>query len=107
MGTQLTGTFATRREAEMTVERLVQEFELDRGTISISTENAANSAGEERAGSDNATRRPGERDRDDAALAGAIVVTAEVSDEATAEKVRSAFGEFDADAVVESGQSPA
>ena len=101
----LTATFGTRREAEMTVERLVQEFDVDRAAISISTEDDANSAGEARAGSDNGAAQPGQDDRDDAALEGAIVVTAEVADETAAEKVRSAFGEFDAQGVVETDKT--
>ena len=48
----LKGTFATRREAEMAVERLVQEHEIDRKAIQIAPEGAANSAGDETAGSD-------------------------------------------------------
>lgn len=100
MGTMLTATFGTRREAEMTVERLVQEFDLDRAAISISTEGDENSAGAARAGSDAAAGQPGQDDRDDAPLRGPIIVTAEV-DDADAEKVRAAFGEFDAQGVVE------
>jgi len=103
MGIMLTATFGTRRDAEMTVERLVQEFDIERTAISVSTEGDDNSAGKERAGSDNAADRPGQDDRDDAALSGALVVTAEVADEAAAEKVRAAFGEFEAEGVVETG----
>lgn len=105
MSIMLTATFGTRREAEMTIERLVQEFDLDRAAVSVSTEGDANSAGEDRAGSDNAANQPGQDDRDDAALEGAIVVTAEVSDEDEAAKVRAAFGEFDAEGVVETDPS--
>lgn len=101
MSILLTATFGTRREAEMTVERLVQEFDVDRTAISISTEDDANSAGEARAGSDNPSARADDDGRGDAALEGAIVVTADVADEEAAEKVRSAFGEFDAEGVVE------
>lgn len=105
MGILLTATFGTRREAEMTVERLVQEFGLDRAVILVATQDDENSAGERRAGSDNAANQPGQDDRDDAALTGAIIVTTEVADEATAEQVRSAFGEFDAEGVVETDKN--
>ncbi|WP_375397163.1 hypothetical protein [uncultured Sphingomonas sp.] len=101
MGIMLTATFGTRREAEMTVERLVQEFDVDRTAISIGTEGDANSVGEESAGADAETNRGGSDDRGDPALHGAIIVTAEVADETAAEKVRDAFGEFDAEGVVE------
>lgn len=107
MGILLTATFGTRREAEMTVERLVQEFGLDRAAISVLTEGDQNSAGEARAGSDNAAGQPGEEDRDDAPLDGAIVVTTEVDDEDAAEKVRSAFAEFSAEGVVETDKTEA
>ena len=101
MAITLTATFGTRREAEMTIERLVQEFDVDRAAILVATENDDNSAGEQRAGSDNAGTSDVQDDRDDVASTGAIIVTAEVVDEEAAEKVRSAFGEFDAQGVVE------
>lgn len=106
MGIMLTATFGTRREAEMTIERLVQEVGIDRAAVSVSPEGSVNSVGEERAGSDNASGQPRQDDREDAALTGSIVVTAEVADEAAAEKVRDAFGEFDADRVVETEDRP-
>lgn len=85
----------------MTIERLVQEFDVDRAAILVSTESDENSAGEQRAGSDNAGTSDVQGDREDVALSGAIIVTAEVADENAAEKVRSAFGEFDAQGIVE------
>lgn len=105
MAVMLSVTFDTRREAEMTVERLVQQFELDRSAIFITTEGDENSAGEEQAGSDTEAGEPSAEDRHDAPLHGAIVVTVEVADEAMAEKVRDAFGEFDAAGVVEIDQA--
>lgn len=104
MPVMLTATFDTRREAEMTIERLVQQFDLDRAAISVGTEGDANSAGEEVAGSDTNAGEPSVDQRDDAALAGSIVVTAEVPDEETADLVRDAFAEFDAAGVVETDQ---
>lgn len=99
----LTATFATRREAEMTVERLVQEFGIDRAAVMVSTASDENSAGVEPAGSDSPADRPHEDGRDDAALEGAILVSADVADSGTADKVRVAFREFDADRVTEDG----
>ena len=101
MAITLTATFGTCREAEMTIERLVQEFDVDRAAISVANKHDNNSAGEQRAGSDNAGTSDVQDDRDDVASAGAIVVTAEVVDEDAAQKVRLAFGEFDAQGVVE------
>jgi len=102
----LTATFSTRREAEMTIERLVQEFDISRTAISVSTEGDANSVGEVRAGADAAADQSGQGNNNDAALTGAIVVTAEVKDEDAAEKVRSAFDEFYAEGVVETEDRP-
>lgn len=94
MSATLRGTFDTRREAEMTVERLVQEFGMDRAAITVMPVDEENSAGEEQAGSDNPADRPGEDGRADAALRGAITVAVEAGDEAAAAKVRAAFAEF-------------
>lgn len=101
MAVMLSATFDTRREAEMTVERLVQQFELDRTAIFIATEGDENSAGDEQAGSDTEAGEPSAEERTDAPLNGAIVVTVEVPDEDMAETVRDAFSEFDAAGVVE------
>jgi hypothetical protein len=101
MSVMLSATFDTRRNAEMTVERLVQQFDLDRAAVFITTEGDRNSVGEEQAGSDTEAGTPSAEDRDDAPLNGAIVVTVEVADEQTAEEVRDAFGEFDSAGVVE------
>lgn len=101
MGIMLTATFDTRREAEMTVERLVQELGLDRAAIFLSTEGDDNTAGKIHAGSDNEAGKPSAAARADAALNGGIVVTVDVADEATANQVRDTYGEFDAAGVVE------
>jgi len=101
MAVMLSATFDTRREAEMTVERLVQQFELDRAAIFVGSAGDENSAGEERAGSDTSADEPSAEDRSDVPPNGAVAVTVQVSDEETAERVRDAFGEFDAAGVVE------
>ena len=100
MGATLTGEFETRREAEMTVERLVQEYGIDRGAILVAAAGPENSSGTEEAGSDTAAGSPTPESRDDAELNGRIAVSVEVPDE-LAEKVRAAFSEFDASAVDE------
>ncbi|MEG3162078.1 hypothetical protein U1763_16380 [Sphingomonas sp. LB2R24] len=95
---KLTGKFDTRREAEMTVERLVQQFNIDRAKVLVAPDGAANSAGTEDAGADAAAGTSSQETRDDAALNGRVVVTVDVADDATADEVRSAFNEFDASA---------
>jgi hypothetical protein len=97
----LSATFDTRRDAEMTVERLVQQFDLDRAAVFITTEGDRNSVGEAPAGSDTEAGAPSAEDRGDAPLHGAIVVTVEVEDDQAAEDVRDAFGDFEAAGVVE------
>ena len=100
MPTTLTAKFDTRRDAEMTIERLVQEHGIDRAKIQITTEDAANSAGSDTAGSDVAGKAPSPETRDDAALEGRIVVSAEIDDARMAD-VKAAFAEFDAAAIAE------
>ena len=90
----LTAKFATRREAEMTVERLVQEQGIERTKIVIATEDSRNSAGVDEAGADTAGMDPTPNARDDAALEGMIVVSVDV-DDARATEVKAAFAEFD------------
>ena len=95
MPTTLTASFDTRREAEMTVERLVQEQGIDRAAIVIATAGDDNSAGEEVAGAD--TGAPGSDE--DAALNGRVTVTVDVADDAQAGEIKAAFAEFDGDTV--------
>jgi hypothetical protein len=96
MGTTLTATFETRREAEMTIERLVQEHGIDRTDIFVAAEGDENTAGVEKAGSDDTAGQPSPEARGDAPLNGAVTVSVDLEDEAMAAKVRDAFGEFDA-----------
>ena len=96
MSTTLTATFDTRRDAEMTVERLVQQFEINRADVFLTTEGADNSSGVEEAGSDTEAGAPSPTNRDDAELAGRVVVSVDIQDATLADEVRSAFAEFDA-----------
>lgn len=96
MATTLNATFETRREAEMTVERLVQEHGIDRSDVFIAAAGEANTAGEEQAGSDRDAGEPSPDARDDAPLNGAVTVSVDLEDEAAATKVRAAFAEFQA-----------
>ena len=101
MATTLSGTFETRREAEMTVERLVQEFGIERTDIFITTDGADNSAGEAEAGSDTEAGAPSPEARDDAALNGKISVSVDIEDNTLVADVKAAFAEFDAQAFSE------
>lgn len=96
MSKTINGSFESRRDAEMAVERLVQEFSVERTDIFIAADGAENSAGAVRAGSDNESAGPSHEDRDDGAHAGAVIVSVDVNDEALAARVSAAFNEFSA-----------
>ncbi|KPF67603.1 hypothetical protein IP69_12910 [Bosea sp. AAP35] len=101
MSASLTGQFDTRRDAEMAVERLVQEHGIERADIVVAPVGAANTAGEHAAGSDRATAEPSTQGRQDAALNGLIQVSVDVADETLAGVIRKSFAEFDAENVVQ------
>jgi hypothetical protein len=96
MSTSLVAKFDTRREAEMTVERLVQQFKIERTDVFITTEGEDNTVGVELAGSDTEAGEPSPPTRHDAELAGRVVVSVDINDDSLVEEVRSAFTEFDA-----------
>ena len=102
MVTTLNATFDTRREAEMTVERLVQEHGVERTDIFIAATGDENTAGDEQAGSDGDAGEPSPEPRDDAPLNGAVSVSVDIDDDTKATKVRDAFAEFRAADVGES-----
>ena len=79
MTATLKATFATRREAELVVERLVQESGLDRKAIAVGPDGDENSAGEVPAGSDNEAGSPSVEPRGDAALESRIAVSVNVA----------------------------
>jgi hypothetical protein len=96
MAAKLTGLFETRRDAEMAVERLVQEHGVDRSLVLIAPVGDANSAGEQTAGADSYAGAPGTGERSDAKLTGSIEVSVDVQDDGTARTIRDAFAEFGA-----------
>ncbi len=95
MSDSITGTFVTRRDADMAVERLVQEFGIERTDIFVAAEGDENTAGSEPAGSDNASAEPTEDARDDGAHEGGVTVSVDVNDDELLQKIRDAFEEFD------------
>ena len=96
MSTTIIGTFATRREADMAVERLVQEHGIERTDIFIAADGDDNTAGEERAGADDEPEVPSSEDEGDPALNGRIEVSVDIEDDTLVERVRDAFSEFEA-----------
>jgi len=95
MSQTLRSTFATRREAELVIEHLVQEHGIERTDIFVAPEGEANSAGEEISGSDQAAAAPTEPARTDGALNGRIEVSVDVQDDALATVIRDVFREQD------------
>jgi hypothetical protein len=99
MSTTLTATFDTRRQADMAVERLVQEFAVERTDIFVGTQGDDNSIGVKPAGSDDEAGAPSPEAREDGALQGALIVSVDLNDDDVVQKVLSAFEEFAASAV--------
>jgi len=95
MSTTLEGNFASRTHADLAIERLVQEIGIERTDIFVSAEGSQNSAGSVIAGSDDQT--VGQAARDDAALAGQIIVSVELQDDTHVDAVSAALREFAAD----------
>jgi hypothetical protein len=83
MSVSLTATFDTPRDADLAVERLVQECGLDRATISVAARGDRNSVGVRPDGAD-----AGPELRDDAPLDGGIAVSITCTDDAALERVR-------------------
>lgn len=94
MSTTLTGTFDSRDQADMAVERLVQEIGIERTDIFVAASGPDNSAGNRTGGADSETVDQDERD--DAPLAGGIMVSIELQDDAKVEVVTAALEEFGA-----------
>lgn len=85
--------FETRRDAEMTVEHLVQEHGLDPKTISIVPAAMENSAGTAVAGSDNESGHDKDGQNPHPALAGRLKVVVD-ADDRLLEKVLSSFASY-------------
>jgi hypothetical protein len=88
----LTGTFDRRDQADMAVERLVQEIGIERTDIFVAASGSENSAGNCIGGADSKTIAQDEKD--DVPLAGGITVSIDLQDEAKVEVVTAALEEF-------------
>jgi hypothetical protein len=98
----LTAQFDTRRDAEMAIERLVQQFDIERSTIFVALSGEGNSAGTRIAGGDAEAAEPSLESRSDAGLEGQVTVSVDLDDDEKVQDVRGAFDEFAGDDVVES-----
>ena len=94
MTSKLTATFETRRDAELVIERLVQELGVDRSAIRVGPDGENNSSGEDVSGGDAKAAEPSVEERDDGALESRIRVSVDLEGSAASD-VRRAFKEFD------------
>lgn len=108
---RITGTFNTRREAEMAVEHLVQEYKLDRSLVQVGPAGEENTSGTVASGADAAERHrgsgapgdpagdvilpEGQRAEAGGVGKGAILVSAEV-DDAMLDRARASLKEYGA-----------
>ena len=74
MSPSVCGRFATRREAELAVEHLVQDHGVDRTAVTVRAAGPENSAGTTPAGADVQSGHPGLGKHGDPKLAGMIEV---------------------------------
>jgi hypothetical protein len=94
MGTTITGDFETRRAAEMAVERLVQDYGIERTDVFISAAGSENTVGTEASGADIESGHPGTQPDATPALNGLITVSVDLEDVSKVGMVRSAITEF-------------
>ncbi|WP_404479164.1 hypothetical protein [Novosphingobium sp. BL-52-GroH] len=94
MNTTIERTFESRRDAELAVERLVQEYGFERTDVFVTSAGDENSAGETLSGGDTATHL--ESERMDAQLSDPISVSVDVNDDARAAIVNRLFDEITA-----------
>lgn len=90
MGRTITGVFPTRREVELAVEHLVQEYGVERTDIFIEPSSTENSAGVEPSGGDAKSGHQRSQPDADAALNGTLIVSVDINDDDT-EAVEKAF----------------
>lgn len=89
----LVGQFATRRDAELAVEHLVQEHGIHRSDIFVGARGSANTAGTRAAGADVESGHPGEDRRGEPELSGPIEVSVDCHDEESETVVKTVLRE--------------
>ena len=90
MGDTIIGRFASRRDADLAVEKLVQEQGIERTDVFVQPAFAKNSVGEKADGADVESGHPGVATDAAPALAGPIDVSVDVND-GTGDAVRLAL----------------
>jgi hypothetical protein len=97
MAHTITTSFATRREAELAVEHLVQEHRIDRAAITLHAAGPDNTAGDHADGADVESGHPGVEKHGEPALHGRIAlrVVCSTSQQPTVEAaIKEAGGEI-------------
>ena len=92
-GATITASFSTRRQADLAIEQLVQEHEIDRSDIFVTPEGDENSAGSEEDGADAESGHPGADAEGDPSLAGELSVSIDLADEDDVPAVRAVLEE--------------
>jgi hypothetical protein len=92
-GATITATFSTRRRADLAVEQLVQELEIERSDIFVTPEGDENSSGSEVDGADEQSGHPGVDPASDPALAGGLSVSIDLADDDDLAAVRAVLEE--------------
>lgn len=87
-------TFATRRDAELVVERLVQAHGIERGAIQVAPEGEANTVGDRPSGGDIEGESPSVDSRSDAPVAGRVEVAVFAETDDQEQAIRAAFVEL-------------
>lgn len=98
MTAPITSTFATRRDAEMVVERLVQTHGVSRDAIRVAPDGQENTVGDRASGGDLEAADPSVEARSDAPVEGRIAVSVTPDSADDAEIFRAAFREFNGEA---------
>ena len=96
MGTTLVAEFDNRRDAEMSVERLVQELGIDRTAVFIAASGSENTVGEKASGADVESGHPGTDVEPRPELEGTVTVSVDINDDADVQRSRDALEEFGA-----------
>jgi hypothetical protein len=95
LGTTITAEFQTRRDADLAVERLVQDYGVERTDVFISAAGSDNTAGTQASGADVESGHPNTEVDAAPALNGAITVSVDIEDDTKVDRVRAALNEFD------------
>jgi hypothetical protein len=93
-GATLTATFATRRDADLVIERLVQEEKIERTNIFVAALGDENTAGFRASGADVESGHSGVEAEGSPALEGGIAISVDMMDKTKLSTIRGVFEEM-------------